>query len=51
MQSLRRLLLSLLRDPVPSKYVRNYATTMANAVGTGYLLIEYIEETQGAMLF
>ncbi|QQK47979.1 Aminoglycoside phosphotransferase [Penicillium digitatum] len=52
-QSLRRRLLQWLRLPVPSYYVRrsNTINTCLDGVSeAGYLLIEFIEETQGTML-
>ncbi|MCJ1340090.1 hypothetical protein MMC09_005384 [Bachmanniomyces sp. S44760] len=50
-QQLRRRLLTWLGYPVPSRYVRHQnGDTIPSSLGTGYLLIEYIEETQGQML-
>lgn len=52
-QSVRRCLLQWLRLPVPTCYVRYPNKTKAPLDGVsevGYLLIEYIEETQGTML-
>ncbi|KAK1141276.1 hypothetical protein N8T08_009179 [Aspergillus melleus] len=50
-QVLRHQLLSWLGDTELSKYVRHQpAATPDNAIGTGYLLVEYIEERQGTML-
>ncbi|EEH32993.2 hypothetical protein PAAG_04046 [Paracoccidioides lutzii Pb01] len=48
-QSIRRRLLSWLRFPVPSYYIRHQGGAH-NAIGAGYLVIEYIEKTQGRML-
>ncbi|PLB49351.1 hypothetical protein P170DRAFT_509909 [Aspergillus steynii IBT 23096] len=51
-QVLRRRILTWLGYPV-SKYVRHQIanhTTLDGVVGSGYLLVEYIEETQGQML-
>lgn len=52
-QSVRRCLLQWLRLPVPTCYVRYPNKTRApldSVSEVGYLLIEYIEETQGTML-
>ncbi|EEH03547.1 conserved hypothetical protein [Histoplasma capsulatum G186AR] len=48
-QSIRRRLLSWFNLPVPSYYARHQGG-VHNAIGAGYLVIEYIEETQGRML-
>ncbi|KZF22308.1 hypothetical protein L228DRAFT_239293 [Xylona heveae TC161] len=50
-QILRRKLLSWLGYPAPSKYLRRQTTSIPpNTIGAGYILVEYIEETQGVML-
>ena len=52
-QSLRHRLLKWLRLPVPSYYIRhsnNIKDRLDGVSEVGYLLIEYIEETQGTML-
>ena len=50
-QYLRRRICTWFKYPVPSRYVRHQSRDpTASSLGTGYLLIEYIEETQGRML-
>ncbi|KAJ9248068.1 hypothetical protein C8Q69DRAFT_186948 [Paecilomyces variotii] len=51
-QYLRRRLLSWLGRPIPTQFIRHQAANniLSDTVGTGYLLIEYIEEEQGEML-
>jgi hypothetical protein len=50
---MRRQILSWLGKPVPSKYCPHQNTSQFSidgVVGAGYILVEFIESTQGAML-
>ncbi|PWY96296.1 hypothetical protein BO94DRAFT_591969 [Aspergillus sclerotioniger CBS 115572] len=50
MYKLRHQILKWLGQSTPTNYIRHQNATLGNPIGTGYLLIEYIEKTQGAML-
>ena len=51
LQYVRRRMLTWLGYPVPSRYIRHQSRgQIPDNLGTGYLLIEYIEEAQGRML-
>ncbi|PGH10633.1 hypothetical protein AJ79_05347 [Helicocarpus griseus UAMH5409] len=48
-QYIRRLILGSLGYKLPSRYVRTKCDLL-NTLGTGYLLIEYVDEERGSML-